>query len=104
MSGPVFANKIGEQVIDLLGLPKQTREVHMHIVAGELVTIDASYYPDRDCVLGVLGAVSTRYELRERTKPKLQLSPDFKWCTPEFRAETDRWLLERFGTKPSIES
>lgn len=31
--------------------------------------------------------------------PKIQLSPDFEWCTPEFRAETNRWFLERFGTK-----
>jgi hypothetical protein len=30
--------------------------------------------------------------------PVLQLHPDFPWCTPEFRAKTNAWLLERFGT------
>lgn len=30
--------------------------------------------------------------------PVLQLSPTFEWCTPEFRAKTNAWLLERFGT------
>jgi hypothetical protein len=29
--------------------------------------------------------------------PVLQLHPDFPWCTPEFRAKTNAWLLERFG-------
>lgn len=33
----------------------------------------------------------------------VQMDPDCDpqglWCTPALRAETDRWLLERFGTK-----
>lgn len=34
--------------------------------------------------------------------PVLQLRPDCDplWCTPEFRASTNAWLLERFGTQP----
>lgn len=34
-----------------------------------------------------------------RSVPKIQLSPGFKYCTPEFRAEMNQWLLEQFGTK-----
>lgn len=37
------------------------------------------------------------------TVPAVQMHPDCDpqglWCTPEFRAETDRWLLEKLGTK-----
>jgi hypothetical protein len=34
--------------------------------------------------------------------PVLQMHPncDPLWCTPEFRAKTNAWLLERFGTQP----
>jgi hypothetical protein len=35
--------------------------------------------------------------------PAIQMHPDCDphglWCTPAFRADTNRWLLERFGTK-----
>lgn len=30
---------------------------------------------------------------------KIQLSADLPWCTPSFRAETNRWFLEQFGTR-----
>jgi len=30
--------------------------------------------------------------------PKIQISPKFEWCTHEFRADYNSWLLERFGT------
>jgi hypothetical protein len=105
MSGPVMAHSIGAELVRALGLPPRTRACHLRFVTGEVVTVDCEYFPDRD---GVEQAISLlkRYELhelREMARPKLQLSPDFKWCTPEFRAETDRWLLERFGTKPMSE-
>lgn len=29
--------------------------------------------------------------------PYLQIAPDFKWCSDEFRAKHNAWLLERFG-------
>ena len=29
--------------------------------------------------------------------PKIQISPDFKWCTDEFRDEMDGWLIRMFG-------
>lgn len=36
--------------------------------------------------------------------PVLQMHPNCDaqglWCTPEFRAKTNAWLLERFGTQP----
>ena len=31
--------------------------------------------------------------------PVLQLRPQFVWCSDEFRAEMNAWLLEMFGTK-----
>lgn len=31
--------------------------------------------------------------------PKVQLSPDFKWCSDEFRASENAYLLKMFGTK-----
>jgi len=33
--------------------------------------------------------------------PVLTFDPQRKcaWATPEFRAQTDKWLLDRFGTK-----
>ncbi|MEN6540851.1 MAG: hypothetical protein ABFC67_14685 [Mizugakiibacter sp.] len=31
--------------------------------------------------------------------PVLQIDPHFKWCTDEYRAKHNAWLLERFGTK-----
>jgi hypothetical protein len=34
--------------------------------------------------------------------PVLKLHPDFQWCTPEFRADFDRWALEMFGTKEVV--
>lgn len=34
--------------------------------------------------------------------PKIQISPDFKWCSDEFRAETNRWFLEQFGMHDPI--
>lgn len=34
--------------------------------------------------------------------PVLQISPDFKWCSDEFRAKHNAWLLERFGTKDVV--
>lgn len=30
--------------------------------------------------------------------PAIQIDPDFKWCSDEFRAKHNAWLLERFGT------
>ena len=30
--------------------------------------------------------------------PKLQLSIDFNECSPEFKADMNAWLLEKFGT------
>lgn len=32
-----------------------------------------------------------------RTVPKIQISANFTWCTPEFRAEYNEWLRSRFG-------
>lgn len=36
-----------------------------------------------------------------RTMPVLQMHPDCDkaglWCTPEFRASVDKWLLDMFG-------
>jgi hypothetical protein len=36
--------------------------------------------------------------------PVIQMHPNCDpqglWCTPEFRAKTNAWLLERFGTQP----
>ena len=34
-----------------------------------------------------------------RPVPVLQLSHDFTACTDTFKAETNQWLLEMFGTK-----
>ena len=31
--------------------------------------------------------------------PKIQIRPDFKWCSDEFRARFNKWLLDEFGTK-----
>lgn len=31
--------------------------------------------------------------------PRIRLSPTFKWCTEQFRAEQNAWWLEQFGTK-----
>lgn len=30
-------------------------------------------------------------------RPVLQIDPNFKWCTDEYRAKHNAWLLERFG-------
>lgn len=30
--------------------------------------------------------------------PRLQLSHNFNACSPEFKAEMNAWLLEKFGT------
>lgn len=30
--------------------------------------------------------------------PVIKTRPDFEWCSEEFRAKHDAWLLERFGT------
>jgi len=30
-------------------------------------------------------------------RPVIQLDPNFKWCTPEFRAERNQWLADVFG-------
>ena len=30
--------------------------------------------------------------------PVLQIAHDFIWCSDEFRAKYNAWLLERFGT------
>ncbi len=31
--------------------------------------------------------------------PKIQIRADFKWCSDEFRANFNQWLLDEFGTK-----
>lgn len=43
-----------------------------------------------------------RHHLIPDEAPVLQLHPDCDplWCTPEFRASTNLWLLDRFGTQP----
>ena len=33
----------------------------------------------------------------ERERPKIQLSPGFKWCTDKFRAKQNKWLADTFG-------
>jgi hypothetical protein len=35
-------------------------------------------------------------------EPVLQISPDFPYCSPEFRRGWDAWALERFGTVDRI--
>ncbi len=34
--------------------------------------------------------------------PTVQLSKDFKWCSDDFRAQTNVWLVERFGFRHPI--
>jgi hypothetical protein len=45
-----------------------------------------------------------RHHLIPDEAPVLQMHPDCDpqglWCTPEFRARTNAWLLNRFGTQP----
>lgn len=37
-------------------------------------------------------------------RPVLQLSPDFEWCSPEFRAKQNAWLLQMFGERDMVVS
>ena len=39
------------------------------------------------------------YEIQPKYEPVLQLSEDFKWCTDEFRAKQNAYLLKVFGTR-----
>lgn len=32
--------------------------------------------------------------------PRLKICEHMPWCGPEVRAETNAWLLDRFGTTP----
>lgn len=45
-----------------------------------------------------------RHHLIPDESPVLQMHPDCDpqglWCTQEFRASVNQWLLERFGTQP----
>ncbi len=31
--------------------------------------------------------------------PKIQLRPDFQWCSEDFRRDFNAWLLEEFGAR-----
>lgn len=48
------------------------------------------------------GIKVVRSHLIPDESPVIQMHPscDPLWCTPEFRAKTNAWLLERFGTQP----
>jgi len=51
--------------------------------------------------------METLYGVRIRVsplarRPVLQLSPDFKWCSPEFRAKQNEWLLQMFGERDTV--
>lgn len=35
-------------------------------------------------------------------RPKIQLSPDFKWITDQKREEVNAWLEQRFGREPCV--
>lgn len=34
--------------------------------------------------------------------PKIQISPKFEWCTDEYRAKHNKWLLDRFGREEFV--
>lgn len=34
--------------------------------------------------------------------PKIQIDPQFKWCSDEFRSRMNSWLAERFGGDPVV--
>jgi len=40
--------------------------------------------------------------LDDLAPPKISISPDFKWCSDEFRAKHNAWLLERFGREEFV--
>jgi hypothetical protein len=48
---------------------------------------------------GLFGGIPVVENRHIQPVPVLQLSPNFKWCSEEFRAETNAWLLDLFGTK-----
>lgn len=54
---------------------------------------------DNNLFRGLFGGVRVIESPLISPVPKIQISPQFQWCTPEFRAEYDKWLLDRFGTK-----
>ena len=38
----------------------------------------------------------------DQSVPVLQLSPDFQWCSNEFRIKQNKYLKERFGEKMNV--
>lgn len=49
------------------------------------------------CEAGELPKITAEY-LVHRPSAKLSVSPDFEWCSDEFRERMNAWLRERFGT------
>ena len=39
---------------------------------------------------------------RRALDPELQVNPLLKWITPEVRAEVNNWLMDRFGSEPTV--
>lgn len=48
MATHVKSNDLGTQLIKVLGLPKHLTKLSIHLVAGEAVKVDCTFYPEFD--------------------------------------------------------
>lgn len=66
-----------------------------------MLTVDAILESKRrlDAILGPATPRIRESSFVPAFVPVLQLHPDFEWCSDEFRAQMNAWLLQRFGTQ-----
>jgi hypothetical protein len=72
--GPQFGNELAE----LLGLPKHTRAFTLRCAVNEIVSVECEYYPEMPSA-GALETIFARYELVERSLPMAQRAAFDTW-------------------------
>lgn len=60
---------LGRELIEALGLPKNTTEVTLHFAAGEHVTVQCKYFPEAQGVRRLLPRLA-QWELVEKREEK----------------------------------